>query len=272
VSECHGQSGPVVPAVIAGSKGITLSYGDYGSAFDGMLEYRAGRFHIYCNTALTGAPESPRARFTVAHELGHYYLDEHRNALVSRRVAPHPSHCDFESPLLAELEADHFAANLLMPDRRFRRSVAGLGMGFGAVLALTASYGTSLTSAAVRYVSVNAEPCAAVKWHWQCHEWKCFSSSMFRRRFQRVFRAPARLPEGSATRLALAQMEVPECGYFRSGTLASIWFPYVRREDTLDVVLVEEAVPMGCYGALSLLYPCPDCLVFGPGRRRRPGP
>lgn len=268
VSELHCPTGRVDPGTIADNKGITLSYGDYGTAFDGMLEHRAGRFHIYCNTARTGLPDSPRARFTVAHELGHYYLDEHRLALVAQRVAPHPSHCDFESSLLAELEADHFAANLLMPERRFRRSVAGLGVGFGAVLTLADAYGASLTSVAVRYVTVHPLPCAAVKWHWQRHEWKCFSSSMFRRRFQRVFGAPARLPEESATRLALAQAEPPACGYFQSGTLASLWFPYVRREDALDVVLVEEAVPMGRYGALTMLYPRPDCPVFGPGRRR----
>jgi hypothetical protein len=235
-----------------------------------MLEYRGGRFHIYCNAARTGGPGTPRARFTVAHELGHYFIDEHRNALVSRRVAPHPWHCDFESSLLAEVEADHFAANLLMPEERFRRSVAGTGMGLSAVLALTSAYGTSLTSVAVRYVGANVLPCAAVKWHWQRHEWKCFSSSMFRRRFQRVFSAPERLPEGSATRLALAQEAPPACGYFQSGTLASLWFPYVRREDALDVVLVEEAIPMGCYGALTMLYPQADCAVFGPGRKRAP--
>lgn len=269
VSEGLGTTGAVDPAAIALSRGITCSFGDYGTAFDGMLECRGGRFHIYCNAARTGGPESPRARFTVAHELGHYFIDEHRHALESQRVAPHPSHCDFESGLLAEAEADHFAANLLMPEARFRRSVAGVGMGLGGVLALAAAFRTSLTSAAVRFVAVHDLPCAAIQWHWQRHEWKCFSSSMFRRRFQRVFYAPGRLPEDSATRLALAQETPPACGYFRSGTLASLWFPYVRRDDALDVVLIEEAVPMGRYGALTVLYPRLDCAIFGPGRRRR---
>jgi len=269
VSESLVTGAAVDPAAIALSRGITTSFGDYGTAFDGMLEYRNGRFHIYCNAARTGGPDTPRARFTVAHELGHFFIDEHRHALESQRVAPHPSHCDFESSLLAETEADHFAANLLMPEGRFRRSVAGVGLGLGAVLSLATLYGTSLTSAAVRYVAVQELPCAVIQWHWQRHEWKAFSSSMFRRRFQRVFRAPGRLPEDSATRLALAQQTPPAGGCFRSGTLASLWFPYVRRDDALDVVLIEEAIPMGCYGALTMLYPRLDCAVFGPGRRRQ---
>ena len=60
----------------------------------GMLEHRGGRpacwsggWHIYCNLDCVGQKDSPRARFTLAHELGHYYIDEHRNALVAGRGA-----------------------------------------------------------------------------------------------------------------------------------------------------------------------------------------
>jgi hypothetical protein len=269
VSETYCPVGAVDPQRIAAAKGITVSAGNYGKAFDGMLECRVGRFHIFCNVARLGSPTSPRARFTMGHELGHYYIDEHRNALASGRIPPHLSRCEFESALAAEQEADHFAAHLLMPTERFRRAARGTGRGFSGVLALVEQFGVSLTSAAVRYATVDVAPCAVIKWHWRGHAWKCFSSSMFRRHFQQVFELPERLPADSATRLALAQEDKPQCGYFQSGTLASVWFPWVRRDDTLDVVLIEEAVPLGRYGALTMLYPRLDCPVFSPAAARR---
>ncbi|MBT3379416.1 MAG: ImmA/IrrE family metallo-endopeptidase [Lentisphaerae bacterium] len=267
VSQTHCPTGLVDPRLIADAKRITYSFGAYGDAFDGMLEYRSGRFHIYCNLVRLGAEDSPRARFTMAHELGHYFIDEHRNALVSQRVGPHPSLCDFESSLLAEEETDHFAANLLMPERRFRRAVAGASRGLEGILALSRGFGTSITSCAVRCASVNAFPCAFVKWNWKRHGWRCFSRSMLRGRFRRIYKTPGRHPLDSPTRLALAQKEPPEGGFFRGGTLASMWFPYVKPDDPLDVILVEEAIPLGRYGALTVLYPPLDCPVFGSGLR-----
>ena len=85
---------------------------------------------------------------------------------------------------------------------------------------------------------------------------------MFRRHFKQIFEIPEKLAEGCSTRRALAQEKTPECGYFQNGTLASSWFPWVRRDDLLDVVLVEEAVPMGRYGALTMLYPRPGCRIL----------
>ena len=263
IGETYCPTGPVDPRRVAEQKEITVSFGDYGEAFDGMMECRSGRFHIFCNATRVGPPDSPRARFTMGHELGHYYIDEHRNALASGRSPPHLSRCEFESPLLAEREADHFAAGLLMPATRFRRRAAGAGRGFRGILTMVQEFRASLTSTAVRYATLDVAPCAVIKWHWRGYVWKCFSRSMFRRRYQQVYDVPEKLPEGSATRLALAQQATPECGYFQSGTLASAWFPWVRREDLLDVVLTEEAVPMGRYGALTILYPRSHCPVFG---------
>src|SRR6266536_585035 len=64
------------PAAIAKAKKITLSFGNYENAFDGLLEYRQGRFHIFANLDRIENADSPRARFTLGHELGHYFIDE----------------------------------------------------------------------------------------------------------------------------------------------------------------------------------------------------
>ena len=126
VADEHCPALPVDPAKIARAKRITISFGDYGEhTFDGLLEHLDRRHHIYCNTQRVGDPAGPRARFTLAHELGHFFIDEHRRSLEAG-IDPHPSQCEYESPILAEQEADMFAANLLMPARRFEEA-AGAG-------------------------------------------------------------------------------------------------------------------------------------------------
>ena len=262
VSTGRMSEGPLDLRLVARQNAISLSFGAYGDAFDGMLEYRDGRFHIFANLGRLRSENSPRARFTLGHELGHSYIDEHRNALAAGRTAAHLSRCEFESSLLAEQEADHFAANLLMPGKLFREAARGLGPGFGCIRALAQRFGSSLTAAAIRYAALDISPCAVIKWHWRGYRWKYFSSSMFRRHFRQIFEVPEKLTEDCATLLALAQKQPPDCGYFQSGTLASAWFPWVRHEDILDVVLIEEAVPQGRFGALTVLYPRRDCRIL----------
>src|SRR5258706_3391311 len=70
------------PLAIIQAKGITTSFGHYRDTFDGLLEHQRGRFHIYANLDRVEQADSPRARFTLGHELGHYFIDEHRNALT----------------------------------------------------------------------------------------------------------------------------------------------------------------------------------------------
>src|SRR6478736_8142320 len=81
---------PVRPPQIIEANDIGLTYNNYGDAFDGMIEHKSGRFHIYCNVGAGDSVESPRMRFTQAHELGHYFIDEHRNSLAAGQP-PHGS-------------------------------------------------------------------------------------------------------------------------------------------------------------------------------------
>src|ERR1700748_3499337 len=119
IVEYYCPEGIVNPAQIAEMKGISYSYGDYGDAFDGLIEQENTSFHIFINTKNFPA-DHPRSRFTFAHELGHYFIDEHRNALLSGRTPSHPSYTDFSSKNPVELEADHFASSLLLPERRIK--------------------------------------------------------------------------------------------------------------------------------------------------------
>ncbi len=91
---------PLDLATLVREMGLTLSFGHYGGAFDGLLEHRTGRFHVYCDLDRVERPNSPRARFTLAHELGHYFIDEHRQALSAGVAPSHRSFCEYESDFL----------------------------------------------------------------------------------------------------------------------------------------------------------------------------
>lgn len=106
--------GEINPKIIAYHNNITFSYNNYGSNFDGMLEFRKSKFHIYINT-FGNEVFSLRANFTFGHELGHYYLPHHSFLITSGKLKAHLSEACYKSSDRIEKEADLFASSLLMP-------------------------------------------------------------------------------------------------------------------------------------------------------------
>src|SRR5687767_5325403 len=81
---------PIDPMMIAAREAdqLTVIAGPFKKQFDGQLEYhpRQRRFLMLYNNKydLGGnvpAGQHPRTRFTVSHELGHFYLDRHNEYL-----------------------------------------------------------------------------------------------------------------------------------------------------------------------------------------------
>ncbi len=62
-------------------------------------------------------------RFTVAHELGHYFLPGHPERLFPAGDGLHESRSGFISHDPLERQADYFASALLMPVHQFREAV-----------------------------------------------------------------------------------------------------------------------------------------------------
>ena len=154
--------GEIDPEVIAHTNKITYSYGDYGDSCDGMLEFLNGRFHIFINTR--GKPISDRAKFTFAHELGHFYISEHSTALINGSAPAHSSYTGFKSENIIERQADHFAANLLMPRESllkvYRRKRK---FEFSTIESISTTFGVSLTAALYRVFILDLHPMMIVK-------------------------------------------------------------------------------------------------------------
>jgi Zn-dependent peptidase ImmA (M78 family) len=166
----------VEPSIIAEAKGITFCYGEYGDAFDGLIEHEDGNFHIYINSTRNGYG-SPRTRFTFAHELGHYFIDEHRQALLSGKTPSHPSYTNFSSKNPVEIEADFFAASLLMPEHRVKKDCYRKKFTFALVEELSKKYDVSITATILKIMTIDHHPlmivCSVnnkIKWFKYSHD------------------------------------------------------------------------------------------------------
>jgi Zn-dependent peptidase ImmA (M78 family) len=255
VADEYCPSGRVDPEVAVRKLGITLSYGSYRDYFDGLLEHLSGRFHIYCNLDRVEFRSSGRAHFTIAHELGHYFIDEHRNALAAGVVPSHPSFCEYESEFLVEREADHFAANLLMPEKRFRAACRKKEIGLTSILMLADLFGASVTSTALRYTQLDVVPCAVFKWTGRKLQWKWMSTETFRARFGSNVQLATDLPPDCPTVHAMRGEKGQQKPYFEAGTTVSTWFRRVSNSSYRNDILIEQAIPLGRFGVLTFLFP-----------------
>lgn len=158
ISLSHCPTGIVLPELIATSSNITYSYGKYGDYFDGMLEHDSGEFHIYINTETS---DSNRIRFSFAHELAHYFIDEHRTEL-KRGKSLHKSYYHLLGKNIIETEADFFASNLLMPASKFLGFIKGKKLDFNLIDSLSKEFQISLSAILIRIIQLNIHPIMVV--------------------------------------------------------------------------------------------------------------
>jgi len=161
-------SAPIDPlAVVDSEKPFLCAIGeDFRNRFDGQLEYHRpkNRFLLFYNTKYGRTPNGdhhPRTRFSIAHELGHYFLDAHR-AFLRRTGKSHPSRGEFLSDRTIETEADAFGAGLLMPANLLAPMVNEAEMSFADIERWAGEFNTSVTSTARRAVELSHFPCALI--------------------------------------------------------------------------------------------------------------
>ncbi|MDF4203901.1 ImmA/IrrE family metallo-endopeptidase [Maribacter sp. SA7] len=140
---------------IVEDEGLRVFYDSYGkNTFDGMTLYENGRFSIHINTDLGNSHDSAKGRFTLGHELGHYYIDSHRIGLKKGLLKPHPSRTNRQQFNKIEREADFFASCLLMPETRFSKDVYKKPFDIGLIDFLKEEYKVSRTAAAFRFADI----------------------------------------------------------------------------------------------------------------------
>jgi hypothetical protein len=163
VRKATNQTSPPIDVLqIAREERIVLAPGEFGPEFDARIEYHQdpGKFLLFFPAFAEGRSEA-RIRFSVAHELGHYYIPEHRKLLIGGRA--HNSTCGFICDNCLEREADQFAACLLVP----REALADFCwhkrfFTLKELVDLAGTWRASATSTAIRYTQWTSECCAVL--------------------------------------------------------------------------------------------------------------
>jgi Zn-dependent peptidase ImmA (M78 family) len=247
---------PIDPVAIAEGRDILVEPmppGDKGVS--GMLVRDGNRFAIGYATYIRSEGFQ---RFSIGHELGHYFLPGHIDAVLPPGATQHMSRGGFVSDNKYELEADHFSAGLLMPAPLFRRAMSNAGEGLSAVEKLARTCTTSLTSTAIRYRQLTNDAVAVIQSSGDRIEFCFMSDRMLALHPERWPRKGDPLPKSSATyRFNQDKTKVANAAKADGSTDTSEWF-----SDRRDIALFEETIGLGSYGKtltiLSTVDPVAD--------------
>lgn len=198
-------------------------------------------------------------RFNVGHELGHYFMPGHIEALFGAGQQFHQSETGFTSDNRYEREADSFAASLLMPKALFRAASAKSGQGLEAIEALSDLCVTSLTATAIRYAKLCDDPVAVICSRRDRVQFAFMSNALQVQRGLTWIRKGSGLPAGTATAIFNKDEDNVRKGKRVVSTCTlDTWF-----EGGSDTELNEEVVGLGDYAkTLTILWadalPDPD--------------
>jgi len=256
ISSFYFPNSKVEPENLAQKQRISFDYDFHADEFDGLLVFNNSRFHIELNLLRLKHPYSARARFTFSHELGHFFIDDHRNSLLNGGSLYHVSKAEYQSDILVEVEADSFASNLLLPKKRFLALSKKAIFGFNGILNLSKYFDVSISAAAIRLVQSEIRPAMILKWDKDGKlDWKYYSKEFYQAGLGKTFIKGTifnRSIRNSATDKALLGKQPPTGSYFENGTTITAWFPnsLAYKND----ILIEQAFPIGEYGTLTLLF------------------
>lgn len=227
---------PINLELLAREEGIELVPGHFGSDFQGRIEYLAEErvFAVYypqfsLNTHLG------RTRFTIAHELGHYFIPEHREILL--REFSHNSEENLRSSNLIEKQADMFAASLLIPSKYIKSNMGRRGfLTLDNLRTMAHTCQSSLQATVFRYTQFTSEPHLSVVsedgkiiYHFASQEARAIG-------FGFLNKVP--IPSSSS---AVAALQRKDNEIVESSISSNEWFPNSRR----STELWEESINLG---------------------------
>lgn len=167
---------PIDPKALATDLGILVD-AKPGTAegVSGMLVHTGNSFGILYATHIKSTGFQ---NFSIAHELGHYLIEGHLDHIFDG-AGVHNSEAGFVSRNQYEMEADIFAANLLMPDYLFDSAMNKVGDGLEGIMKLADLCQTSRLSTAIKVSERIDLPVAIIVSQQETVEF-CFMSKSFK--------------------------------------------------------------------------------------------
>lgn len=232
---------PIDPVAIARSRGIeVLPMSVRSKAFSGILVKQGDAFAIGYATHIEN---DGFKRFSIGHELGHYFLEGHCDHLLPVD-GQHESRAGFHSTDKYELEADHFSAGLLMPRKLFKKAIdQQRTTGLKAVQALSDLCITSLTATAIQYAKHSPDQIAIVLSTGRTVDYCFMSDTMKELRGLEWIKKGTLLPRTTTYAFNQDEQRVRAWASEESSCNLDDWFggPW-------DAELIEEVVGLGAYG------------------------
>jgi hypothetical protein len=232
---------PVDPFEIAAKHDIEVkAKPDTADGVSGMLLRHGDTFGILYATH-TGSEGFER--FSVGHELGHYFLEGHIDHVLPKNGI-HASHGGFVSADPFELEADHYSSGLLMPSMPFRQALNRRSPGLESAEFMARLCKTSLTATAIRCAELSEDAVAVIVSTGNIIDF-CFLSDAMKSLPQLTWlRKGSLVPTGTIT----ARLNADQSNVLRGE----------RQEDEIDVLdwlggtrsatVIEEVIGLGRYG------------------------
>jgi IrrE N-terminal-like domain len=238
----------VDPMAIATDKGILLKEKpDTVDGVSGMLVKVGDQFGIMYATNI---PSKGFQKFSVAHEIGHYCISGHVDALLSNGA--HYSRAGFQSADPYEMEADYFAAALLMPERPFKSAIDDHPTGLVGIEALAKACETSLTATAIRYSGFTRDGVAIILSTAQAVDYCFMSEGLKEAKGLKWLRKGTPVPGGTVTESFNAREENIRTGQKDSGD--------GNLRDWMDTErgysITEEVIGLGQYGRTLTVLTC----------------
>ncbi len=143
---------------VAAQIGLSIEEADVES-FDGALVRPVGG-RVGIIVVRRSIRENGRKNFTIAHEIGHFVLpghDSEESICLSSEVESWPDNLE-----KGELDANEFAAELLVPGRLVSSKISASQPSLAVVKAIAHDFSASLTASARRFVEFTPHRCAAV--------------------------------------------------------------------------------------------------------------
>lgn len=238
---------PIDPLGVASARGIAVAERELSSCMGCLMKVGDTFGILYA----AGLGNEGVVRFTIAHELGHYFLEGHAEHLFPTGGGQHFSQSGFVSSEPHEREADSFAVGLLMPAKLFREQVRESGVGFPAIQKLSSICRTSLTATAIRFAKFAEDPVAVIVSNGAKADF-CFMSDSLRnaRRFEWLKKGDL-IPSGTPTAGFNRIAENVRLGKTVEGcSRLATWF-----DGAPDVEVSEDVVGLGRYGrTLTVLF------------------
>jgi Zn-dependent peptidase ImmA (M78 family) len=238
----------VDPVAIATAKGMAVEpKPNTNDGVSGMLVKAGDEFGIMYATNI---PSNGFQRFSIAHEIGHYCISGHVDALLGKGV--HYSRAGFQSADPFEQEADYFAAALLMPERPFRNAIDDYPAGLAGIEGLRKACNTSLTATAIRYSGLTRDAVAIILSTGPTVDYCFMSEGLKEAKGLKWLRKGTPLPAGTVTESFNARPENVRTGQKVSGD--------GNLRDWMDTdrgyAVTEEVVGLGQYGRTLTVLTC----------------